>query len=219
MKALIFDMDGVILNSEPINTKVCVNILKKNGINVNSEYFDKYLGIANPIMWEDIKKEYEINKSVNEIIEIQEKATFEIMKNGDILESPNLKEFLSMLKNNNIPCAIASSSPQELINIIVDKLEIKEYLQFWISAENFNTSKPDPKIFIETAKRLGIEPKDIIVIEDSENGIKAAKRAGMKCIAYSKHHIGTPNMSEADYVINDFSEILKYEKLKAIFNI
>ena len=122
MKALIFDMDGVILNSEPINTKVCVNILKKNGINVNSEYFDKYLGIANPIMWEDIKKEYEMNKSVNEIIEIQEKETFEIMKNGDILESPNLKKFLSMLKNNNIPCAIASSSPQELINIIVDRM-------------------------------------------------------------------------------------------------
>lgn len=218
MKGIIFDMDGVILNSEPIHIKVCEEILKTFGINSPESYFDKYLGIANPVMWAEIKKEYPIDKSVEEIIAMQEEKTFEILKTSDIEESPNLKNFLQMLKDNEIPCSIASSSPQELIDIIVDKLNIKSFLKYWISAENFNTSKPDPTIFLETAKKMGVEPKDIVVIEDSENGLKAGKRAGMKCIGYTKFHIGNPNMKEADFIINDFSEILDYKKLMKSFN-
>lgn len=214
MKAIIFDMDGVILNSEPLHIKVCEEILNSFKVNFPKNYFDKYLGVANPIMWAQIKNEFQLIDSVEEIVKLQEEKTFSTIRKINIEEAPNLKKFLEILKANKIPCAIASSSPQELIDIIVEKLELKDFLSFWISAENFNTSKPEPKIFLETAKKLNIETGDIIVIEDSENGIKAAKRAHMKCIAYTKFHIGSPNTKEADLIINDFSELFDIKKLE-----
>ncbi len=208
MKGIIFDMDGVILNSEPIHIKVCEEILHDLEISIPEDYFDKYLGIANPVMWKEIKEEFQIKKSVEELVQLQESKTFSTIRKLDIIESPNLIKFLEVLKKENIPCVIASSSPQELINIIVEKLKLESYFKYWISAENYNTSKPDPTIFLEASKKLEISPNDCVVIEDSENGIKAAKRANMKCIAYTRFHIGNPKIEEADVAINDFSQLL-----------
>ena len=211
MKAIIFDMDGVILNSEPLHIKVCEEILHDLKISIPENFFDKYLGVANPVMWKEIKEELKIEKSVEELVQLQESKTFVTIRKISITESPNLIKFLEVLKKENIPCIIASSSPQELINIIVEKLKLESYFKYWISAENYNTSKPDPTIFLEASKKLEISPKHCVVIEDSENGIKAAKKANMKCIAYTKFHIGNPNIKEADVAINNFSELLNLE--------
>lgn len=80
-------------------------------------------------------------------------------------------------------------------------------MKFIISGEEVKRGKPDPEIFITTAKRIGVNPESCLVIEDAENGVKAAKAAGMKCIGYKNMDSGNQDLSEADLVINNFSEL------------
>ena len=107
--------------------------------------------------------------------------------------------------------AVASSSPEIYINQVIDMLGVKEYFQVLCSGENVKNPKPAPDVFLKAAKELGVSPDECLVIEDSTNGCRAAKAAGMVCLGYYNPDSGDQDLSIADGVIAD------YEKLDAKF--
>ena len=207
MKAFIFDMDGVIIDSEPIHFQVDIETMKHLGCNMSKKELEKYVGTTNEYMLTDIKKNYNIKESIEEITDYKMKLTKRKIIESDLEPIEGIKELLVNLKENSIPAAIASSSPIDFINIVVEKFKIRDYFQYIVSGEEVENGKPAPDIYIETAKKLGFDPKDCTVIEDSKNGVQAAKSAGMKCIGFANVNSGNQDLSKADIIVDSIKEI------------
>ena len=118
-----------------------------------------------------------------------------------------IEALLKDLKLNHFQIALASSSSYVFIDSILDKIGIRDYFDYILSGEDLANSKPAPDIFLEAAKGLGCLPHQCIVIEDSNNGVAAAKAAGMKCIGYMNRTSGNQDLTKATVVIDDFNRI------------
>lgn len=207
MKAVIFDMDGVIIDSEPIHFEVDMQTMKNFGCSISKEELNKYVGTTNEYMFTDIKNKYKLNKSAEEIINYRCELVKRKVMESDLVPIEGIRDLLKNLKDKNIPAAIASSSPRDFIEVVVSKFGIEDYFSCILSGEEVKNGKPAPDIYIETAKKLGIAPKECIVIEDSKNGVIAAKEAGMKCIGFKNINSGEQDLSKADYIVNSIVEI------------
>jgi len=139
-----------------------------------------------------------------------------IIENMNGKEIPGIKKILEELRDKKIKTAVASSSPKELIEKVIKGFDLCKYFDVLISGEEVEKGKPNPDIFLYTAKKLKVNIKNCIVIEDSTNGVKAAKKAGTKCIGFNNPDTHGQDLSKADIVINKF-DILNYELLKSLF--
>ena len=207
MKAVIFDMDGVIIDSEPIHFEVDMQTMRDLGFDISSKELEKYVGTTNEHMFTDLKSKYNIKQSIEEIINYKVELTKRKVIQSDLEPIEGIKELLVHLKNKNIPTAIASSSPRSFIDVVVSKFNLQDYFNFIVSGEEVNNGKPDPDVYIEAAKKLGFPPEDCIVVEDSRNGVLAAKAAGMKCIGFQNINSGNQDLSKADIIVKSITEI------------
>ncbi len=208
-KLVIFDMDGVIIDSEPIYREIEQQIFKDLNIQITNEEYDDFVGLGLDSMWRSIKQKKNISRSVDQLIEMNNEVVFnEFNKIEQLNTTTNFISFLNLCLQNGIKTAIASSTPRKIIELILSKLNIKLKFDFIISGEEVKKGKPDPDIFVTVATKLNIDSKNCIVIEDSENGVLAAKAADMLCIGYKNPNSGNQNLTESDHIISDFSEIV-----------
>lgn len=205
MKAVIFDMDGVIINSEPLHHKVEREIVEELGGKLSDEEVASFVGTTDYNMWSKIKKKFNLELSVEELIEMKKER---FMKEIDEIQLvPNFMDFMLSLYKKGYLMAIASSNNRKIVDTIVNKFQLYKYMKFIISGEEVKRSKPDPEIFLTAAKKMNVTPSDCIVIEDATNGVKAAKAAGMKCIGLKNTDTGKQDLSEADLIIENFNEL------------
>jgi len=207
MKAAIFDMDGVIINSEPLHFMVDKLVLQKMGINENEEYLEKFVGYTNPEMWKQIKQEKAIDSSIEELIDFQIKMKIEFLNKKDFFPIPGIPDLLLLLQNNGFKIAVASSSPKIFIQAVLKKLNIENYFSVILSAEEVQNGKPKPDVFIKTIEMLNVDRKNCFIIEDSKSGVSAAKSAKVKCIGFKNPDSGNQDLSDADYIVKDIDEI------------
>ncbi|MFL0252073.1 HAD family hydrolase [Clostridium neuense] len=209
IKAVIFDMDGVIIDSEPIHLEFAMELFKKLGVIMSNEEYSKFIGTTSQYMWDTIKKKYNLNNKVEELIEMERNGFFEFLSSPDMTIKPieYIPELLKALHENNYKVALASSSPIRVIEFIINSFKIRDYFDEIVTGDFVKRSKPEPDIFLYAAEKLGVLPQECAVIEDSHNGVLAAKRAGMKCIAYRNLNSGNQDISKADRIINAFNEL------------
>lgn len=216
MKAVIFDMDGVLIDSEPLHFEVDKMVLKKLNINEDEHYLERFVGYTNPAMWKIIKSEYSIDKTVEELIELQMTTKLKYLEESNYTAIQGIKELLEEISEHKIPIGIASSSPRIFIEAVIEKIGISKYFNNWISGEEVEKSKPEPHVFLKAAELLGVNPEQCIVIEDSKSGTIAAKKAGMKCIGYKNVNSGNQDLSRADVIVDRITEI-NFEMMKGLF--
>lgn len=207
LKAVIFDMDGVIIDSEPLHFETDTRIMRDLGIEITSEDLNRYVGLTNRAMWIDLKERYGLKESIDELIKIQSAYKNEAVKRFDKGPIPGVRELLAELKSDNIKTAIASSSPVDFIDIVVDKLEIGNYFDAIVSGEEVKHGKPAPDIFLKAAEALGVEPDECVVIEDSTHGVAAASAARMKCIGFRNLNSGINDLSRANMVVDSLLQV------------
>ena len=207
MKAVIFDMDGVIIDSEPIHFDVDIKTMDYLGRNISGGELEKYVGMTSTEMWSLIKKKYNLIQSVDEIIDYQLENKINIVRELDIEPIEGIRELLLQLKNESLLIGIASSSPRKFIEEVVKKFHLQDYLSCVVSGEEVPRGKPAPDVYIEAAKELGVDIDQCIVIEDSRNGVIAAKAAGMKCIGYKNINSGNQDLSKADITVDSIKDI------------
>ena len=218
LRAVIFDMDGVIVDSQPYHFAVEDKMCREMGIDVSMEESHSFVGMAGAKVWSYLKNKYALQESIEELLAFENKARTAYFSSLENLQPiPGVVELLEALKQHDIKTALASSSSAEVIEIFISKLGIKKYFQKIISGDTVEKGKPDPDIFLYTATTLGENPSDCLVIEDSANGVKAAKLAGMKCIGFRNSNSGEQDLSRADMVIDDFRE-MNLSILHAMFN-
>ncbi|MBS1552379.1 MAG: HAD family phosphatase [Bacteroidetes bacterium] len=205
-KAVIFDMDGVLIDSEPEYMEMNRSLFSGLGIDFENSDFDQYVGMSSFKMWSGIKEKYKLVNDVEELIETERRKMFEILS-SDKISGPvkGIPELLTELRFNDIVLNVASSSAKRNIELILNKLNLTKFFTVIVSGEEVKYGKPAPDIFLLVSDKTGIPPEKCLVIEDSSNGITAAKSAGMKCIGFKNSGTNLQDLSGADFTIMDFS--------------
>jgi HAD superfamily hydrolase (TIGR01509 family) len=207
MDAVIFDMDGVIVDSE-IHWKTTEGFFLQSlipGWSANDQ--DRIIGIGVLDLYALLVDTYHLQKTQEEFLEIYQEMANEIYgQKVSLMEG--FTELLTTLNTNHIPVALASSSPASWINIMLERFSLRDSFQVVVSADELKgQSKPSPAIYLLTATRLGIRPERCIAIEDSKNGVLSAKNAGMFCVGFRNGFNNVQDLSIADIIIHHFAEL------------
>lgn len=207
IEAVIFDMDGVLIDSEPLHFEVDEMVLKLLQIDKGKHYLERFVGYTNPAMWKIIKEENQLEQSIEGLIELQMRIKLDFLEKNNFVAIDGVLELLNNIQAKKIPLAIASSSPRIFIEAVIVKIQIEKYFQIVVSGEEVPKSKPEPDVFLKAAELLDVKPERCIVIEDSKSGTLAAKSAGMKCVGFRNSNSGNQDLSFADLIVDDFNEI------------
>lgn len=201
--AVIFDMDGVIVDTNPAHKITIQQFCADHGIQLNELTFQhKIYGRTNRDWITNVFGE--ITEEQRDAYAYEKEALFRKMYTP--VPVTGLIDFLDMLVANKIPRAIATSAPPENVDFILDKIGIRKYFDVILDERNVTVGKPNPEIYLKTAKVLGLPNNQCIVIEDSLSGITAARKSGSKVIGITTTH--TPaELAETNLVINDFNDL------------
>ena len=189
IKGVIYDMDGLIINSEPLWKIAIIESFKEIGFDFTFEMCTQTTGmrideVVN-FWWKKLKWQNFTQKEV--VSSIEKKMIYLIKYNGELL--PGVLDSLKLLNKAQITIALASSSSMTLINTTLDSLKIRKYFQFINSAEKEIEGKPNPAVFLSTAKRMKILPKNCLVLEDSKAGMLAGLNAKMRTIIIPEQNL------------------------------
>ena len=208
IQCVIFDMDGVLIDSEPIHMACEREMFRLLGVSVTEEEHHSMIGSTDETMWTRIGSKHKISKQLPELIKLKKELYFEHLERNNKLEPiPYIPELIDDLLKNDFVLAVASSSLREQIDFILNKLDLRQFFRHTVSGEDVPVGKPNPDIFLKAAEWLGVNEQSCLVIEDSCNGVMAAKKANMKCIAYINPNSGKQDLSSADMKISSFNEI------------
>ncbi len=190
MKAVIFDMDGVISDTQKIHSDRECRILQRYGVRMSPEEISaKYAGVGVKDFFTALLKDK--NCDINTLV--KEKWTQMLnLKKGEITPIPGVIELIHELKQNNFKLAVASASIRDFIERVLTELNIKDKFDAITSTEDVKRGKPEPDVFLLAAEKLGVKPQNCTVIEDGISGMIAAKKAGMNCIGLINHEGNYP---------------------------
>lgn len=182
VEAVIFDLDGTIIDSEDNYYEADRILLGKYGINFTQDMKLDYIGTGNHSMMVSVKDRFGIDETVQQLLRLKNDIYLDIARKHTRVYA-QMREFLEILHEQSVPMALASGSSPEILDELTTTLGLKKYFKFIVSAEDVEKGKPEPDIFLLTAKKLGVSPENCVVVEDSKYGVEAAKRAFMRCIA------------------------------------
>lgn len=207
-KAVIFDMDGVIIDSEPIHSRVKMDTFAHFNLPFDEADLIHYMGRTSRVIFgETLAKHGRTDVTAADMAAYKHEHYLEVLESGAIEPVAGSVEFIKALHEAGIPMALATSSNVRAMNAVLDNFGIRRFFSSILSGGELLESKPHPAIYLISAQRLGVKPEDCMVIEDTTNGIRAAKAAGMYCVAYRNPNSGEQDLSLADEVVDDFNEI------------
>ena len=208
MNYIIFDMDGVLLDSEPMHQEIIYETFQLKGIPFDKAYIQTLTGMSAFPMWEKVKHDAQRSESVEELIKFHRDYFFKRLPEVKVPLVPHVKDVLEKFKNEGKHLSLASSSGRKLIDIFTQQTNIAHYFEVIMSGDDVQYSKPNPEIFLKVAQWYGLPATQFTVIEDSTNGIKAAKSAGMQCVGFQNPLSGGQDLSQADLLIHSMQELL-----------
>jgi HAD superfamily hydrolase (TIGR01509 family) len=208
--AIIFDLDGVLADSEPCWNEIDAKLLAEYGATYRGEYHREVLGVSYPIAVAFYKKAFGINASTEEVMKRRGEIAAEFFANRVGL-FPNAKKVLEELRQMNLRLAVATSSVGASARPFLDRHQLTAFFDVIITGDEVERGKPAPDIYLRTAKKLGLAADECLVIEDSLSGIAAAKAAKMRVVAIPDRRFVDLRDYEkqADYLLNDLSEVLE----------
>lgn len=215
MKAIIFDMDGVIIDSEPLHFELERELLEELGGKITEKEHNNFVGTTDYHMWDTFKKQFNIELPVEEIINIKRERFNQNIHRIKLVD--NFEDFIIKVYDAGYSLGLASSNNKKTVDLIIERFNLNKYLKVAMSGEEVKKGKPDPEIFLTTAKYMNLKPEDCLVIEDAKNGVLAAKAARMKCIGFKNENSGNQDLSNADLVIDNYKD-LTIEDMESLFN-
>lgn len=204
LKAIIFDMDGVIIDSEPQHGRAALKVLHKYGADADMSYHEQFIGSSTANMAQKVISDFSLSLSPEELLAELNQAKREIHKEEGYPSLPGICELIPKLAASGWKLAIASSSNPAEINAVVSSLGIRKYFDQLVSSSNVAHPKPAPDTFQLALKKLGVSAEEAIVVEDSSYGVEAAIAAGIACVGYDNPHSGKQDLSRADVLLESF---------------
>ena len=204
-KAVIWDMDGVIVDTSSYHFNAWHDAFQKRGVKFTEEDFRRNFGQRNDTIIRNTLGD-DVSQSELETISEEKERDFRRGVGQSIKPLPGAIKLLKLLTEHGFKMALASSAPIENIKLLTEGLGINDCFRSIVSGKDVAEGKPSPQGFLLAAQRLGVEPEDCIVIEDAVAGVTAAKRAGMHCLAVASTHSKT-SLAEADLIVDTLEEV------------
>jgi HAD superfamily hydrolase (TIGR01509 family) len=203
---VIFDMDGVLVDTEPFYFASNNELFRKLGFSVTAEAYVQFVGSSAKGMWTTLKEQFHLPQSVPELIEMEYTAhTAKIAALTALPPIPGIVQLVNRFLTRDIPLGIASSSPRQVIDLTLEKAGLLPYFPVRVAGEDVEHGKPHPDIFLKAADLLDAVPGSCLVIEDSPRGIAGAQAAGMKTVGFRNPNSGNQDLSAADLVVDSFN--------------
>jgi HAD superfamily hydrolase (TIGR01509 family) len=202
IRAVIFDMDGLLIDSEPLWERAELHVFQNVGVPITPELTKQTMGLRSD---EVVRYWYErypwANQTVEQVNDVLIQEVIQLI-NTDAQPRRGVEQIVKLFDELNLPMAVASSSPEVIIDAALRKLGIRKYLRVIQSAELEPFGKPHPGVYITTASKLGVLPTECLAFEDSPNGVLSAKAARLRCVAVPDEKLkGDPGFRIADLVI------------------
>lgn len=208
LKAVLFDMDGVIVNTEPLHKKAYFKMFDDINIDVSDEFYASFTGASTKKVCNRLIDEFSLNQTTDELISIKRayfKDYFDNDPDFDLIEG--VRDLIKHYYDNGVKLVLASSASMDTINWVFEKFDLEPYFIGKISGADLEESKPNPEIFIKAAQ-IANEPKEnCMVIEDSTNGILAAHRADIYCAAYKSEHSKLQDYTKANILVDNYKAL------------
>ena len=215
-KAVLFDMDGVIVDTEPLHKKAYHLMFGDYALEVTSEMYNGFTGQSTLNICKQLVVNFKLDCAPEELVKIKRKHFKYLFENDDGLQLiDGVFELIKDYHKHGMTLILASSASMPNINRIFERFHLESYFKAKFSGADLQQSKPHPEIFEKAADATGFSRHECFVIEDSTNGIKAAKGAGVYCVGFKSEHSKNQDYSVADIVISDFKEI-SFENLLSI---
>ncbi len=206
IKLIIFDLDGVLLDSESLYKRINFQFFTDLGVEITDAEYNSFIGISGEKMWRYIKEKGNLSQSVEILRSEERERKYFGLANSNLTPNPGLTKLLNHIDTSGKPMAIASSGLMKNIDLIIEKLNVTNYFEYIVSGEMPKNGKPAPDIFLLAARYFNIPPDNCLVIEDSRNGVLAAKSAGMTCFGYINKGSGNQDLSKADQIIDELND-------------
>ncbi len=205
---VIFDMDGVIVDTEPVHKYAYFKHFEELNINVSEDLFTSFTGNSTKNVYEKLKLKFNILEPTENLVTRKRTLfndAFDTKKDLHLLDG--VEKLMVDLYQNGMQLLVASSASKVTIDRVFNRFKLHTYFNHIVSGEDFEKSKPNPAIFEHAVILSQSKKEHCIVIEDSTNGVLAANAAGLDCIGYKSEHSKNQNLSTANFVISHFDEI------------
>lgn len=210
-RAFIFDMDGVIIDSEPLHSKIKLLTLRHYGLDFDESGLSFYMGRKTKEFFEAViaRDGRSGLPDPDEMVDWKHAAYLKALDaDREIAPVKGIPELIAGLKERGFRLGLASSAGEVIIRAVLKRFALTDSFEVVISGAGLAKSKPDPAIYRLAAEGLGVRAEECIVLEDAASGVAAAKAAGMYCIAYRNPHSGIQDLAAADMRVEEIAEIL-----------
>ena len=214
-KAVIWDMDGVIADTAPYHFKAWQKTFQKRGVNFTQDDFKHYFGQRNDTIIRNTLGG-QISQSEVDATASEKERTYRKFVKQNIKPLPGAIRLIRSLSEHGFKIALASSAPIENIRLVTQGLGIENCFQAIVTGRDVAEGKPSPQGFLLAAQKLGVEPRNCVVIEDAIAGVAACKRAGAHCIAVTNTH-PRESLAEADLIVDTLEEV-NFSDLERLIN-
>lgn len=208
IEMVIFDMDGVIMDSEPLHANAKIEVVEELDLTLPEDLLF-FVGKPNKVFWEAAIGDKEVAYTYDELEFMQYVSILKQMKEKDVKVSKGLKELLQFLKENGIKTAVASSSNRYYIDRVLKYYQLENDFLYTAGGDEVKSKKPEPDVYLKVLEHCDISAENVLAIEDSSAGCQAAFSAGIKCIGYRNPTSGNQDLSKSVYQVDCISEIIK----------
>jgi HAD superfamily hydrolase (TIGR01509 family) len=205
-QGVIFDMDGVIIDSEPLHHQAERSLLLKYGVELSDETMHSFTGKDATQLLNGFIKTYRLPVEFNAFY-IEHRENLERVFRNSKIPVTDAFLWIKALDHQKIPIGLASSSHRTLIDLVLERLNWKKYFQVIIGGNEIERGKPCPDIYLRAASKLGLRPEQCIAVEDSKNGVLSAVEAGCTVLGYINPNSGNQDLSHANRIFRDFKSL------------
>lgn len=204
--AVIFDLDGVLADTEPFSIEAGRMTMKEHGIKLTPEETKRAFGRTDLDISAHAIKLRNLDLKPEVLVRKKDRIYSGLIK-GKLKPMPGVRELLKALKKRGVPFAVASSGTPEKIGATLSELGFDGLFDIIVSASDITKGKPNPEIFLKAAEKIGAKPENCLVVEDAQAGIEAAKAAGMRCLALKSPNTYGQDLSGADRIIDSLKQV------------
>jgi beta-phosphoglucomutase len=211
LKAILFDLDGTLIDSEYFHFDCWNEILAESSVQLTyDDWVKNYAGIPLPVNAQRLIDKYNITTPYDELVERREALTLDRFKTNDVALMPFVLENLEFFTEKGLTLALVTSSPRADVEAVFARNGLKHFFKFTITRSEVTNSKPHPESYETCVRELGLAKDECIVFEDTQNGVKAAKAAGLVCLAIQRDKTEHAKLQIADKIFLDFNEAKNY---------
>jgi HAD superfamily hydrolase (TIGR01509 family) len=200
-RAVVFDLDGVLIDTEPIFEEAARRLLARRGLMVRREVLNAMMGRPGRSALEIFRERHQLTDSIAELTVESSEHFYQVLSEGGDVVMPGVFDILARLEKKQIPKGIATSSSTRYLKRMLSPYELIGRFAFTLTCDDVVHGKPDPEIYQKAAAHFGCHPGEMIVLEDSPNGLRAAKAAGARCIVVPHERVPLHELEAPDAIV------------------